>query len=175
MDKVDNFVTLSGLRDLPGDEAIKRQVKAFCEEAQEFYSAMARGYKLEMLDGLADMRFVAETLYILETGTDSQNIAHFYRYFYKAYEAAQELSGIDFADVEIAFNRVEDNNLDKFDSTPEGAHCTLSYYRGEGYPVEQIHKNGYWVTRLTADHNGQFAGKVLKRFGFVGVDLKDLV
>jgi len=175
MDKVDNFVTLSGLRDLPGDEAIKRQVKAFCEEAQEFYSAMARGDKLEMLDGLADMRFVAETLYILETGTDSQNIVHFYRYFYKAYEAAQELSGIDFADVEIAFSRVEDNNLDKFDSTPEGAHCTLSYYRGEGYPVEQIHKNGYWVTRLTADHNGQFAGKVLKRFGFVGVDLKDLV
>ena len=175
MDKVDNFVTLSGLRALPGTEAINRQVKAFCEEAQEFYAAMARGDKLEMLDGLADMRFVAETLCILESCTDSQNLAHFYRYFYKAYEAAEELSGLDFNDVEIAFSRVEDNNLDKFDSTPEGAHCTLSYYRGEGYPVMQAHRNGYWVTTLIGDYNGQFAGKVLKRFGFVGVDLKDLV
>ncbi len=171
MDKVDNFVTLSGLRDLSGDEAIKRQVKSFCEEAKEFYAAMARGDKLEMLDGLADMRFVAETLYCLESnsfGVDASD-------FMVAFVSAQNMSGIDFDDVEIAFSRVEDNNLDKFDSTPEGAHCTLSYYRGEGYPVEQIHKNGYWVTRLTADHNGQFAGKVLKRFGFVGVDLKDLV
>ena len=171
MDKVYDFATLSGLRALPGTEAINRQVKAFCEEAQEFYAAMARGDKLEMLDGLADMRFVAETLYCLESysfGVDASN-------FMGAFVDAQKMSGIDFADVEIAFSRVEDNNLDKFDSTPEGAHCTLSYYRGEGYPVEQVHKNGYWVTKLTADHNGQFAGKVLKRFGFVGVDLRDLV
>jgi hypothetical protein len=171
MDKVNNFVTLSGLRDLPLEQAVTRQVKAFCEEAQEFYAAMARGDKLEMLDGLADMRFVSETLYSLESysiGVDSSN-------FMGAFVDAQKMSGLDFNDVEIAFSRVEDNNLDKFDSTPEGAHATLSYYRGEGYPVMQAHRNGYWVTTLIGDYNGQFAGKVLKRFGFVGVDLKDLV
>ncbi len=51
--------------------------------------------------------------------------------------------------------------------------------------IEQIHKESDEILEqlLTVvedenyplGNNGQFAGKVLKRFGFVGVDLKDLV
>ena len=171
MDKVQEFVTLSGLRALTTKVAVERQVKAFCEEAQEFYSAMAKGDRLGMLDGLADMRFVAETLYTLESYSVGVN-ASFYT---MAYDATAEIAGFDLCDLETAFSRVEENNLDKFDTTAEGAHSTISFWRGEGFPVEQEYKNGYWVTRLTQDYQGLYAGKILKRYGFTGVDLRDVV
>ena len=168
MDKVNQFLIITGLYEIDQQEATSRQLNAFYEEAAEFFTAMGQNNRLEILDGLADMMFVSETLNKL--GIDGKRLADIYRII----RCATDLANMDDV-VDEAFNRVCDNNLDKFDTDCNSAHVSLSYWRGEGYPIEQTYIDGYWVVRLMRDYEGLYAGKILKRYGFVGVDLKDLV
>ena len=166
--------TLSGLRDLPQSEAMRRQMIQFAEETCEFWKAWTKGDAVEMLDGVADMMFVMESLQDLE--------ANLYPKWLE-YEAISEsingcicASGFEDEVVGEAYERVCYSNLTKFDNNEQGAIKTHHYHLAHNRPVETVKVGDYWVCRLTEDVAGfGHKGKVLKSVNFKPVMLEDLI
>jgi len=166
--------TLSGLRDLPQAVAIERQRNQFAEETCEFWKAWRKGDEVEMLDGVADMMFVLESLQDLE--------AHLHPYWIKLGAMADmiyicnDTAGFHSDLVNEAYERVCHSNMTKFDDNEQDAIKTHHYHLAHNRPVETIERNGWYVCRLTEDVYGfGHKGKVLKSVNFKPVTLEDLI
>lgn len=166
--------TLSGLRDLPQVEAIERQRNQFAEEAEEFWKAWRDNDAIGMLDGIADMMFVMESLQDLEAHLPPywMKLGAIADIIYSCNDAAGFQSGL----VNEAYERVCISNLSKFDDNEQDAIKTHHYHLAHNRPVETIERNGWYICRLLEDVVGfGHKGKILKSVNFKPVMLDDLL
>lgn len=172
MSKVRDFLKLTGMLDIPRQEAIERQRAQLAEEIKEFVEAWQSKDRLAMLDAIADVYFVWETLYEL-----GWNITHgIDRNGYRTIkDVVMEIIHHDMFStdtIEVALDRVCDNNLSKFDSTLEDALETRTLYDKINHKTRFEVIDGMYVTK---SQETSTYGKVLKSHKFVPVNLEDLI
>ena len=169
-----DFNRASGLHALPQAEAVQRQMNQFAEESDEFWKAWAKGDKLKMLDGLADMIFVMESLQDLESHLPPLSLK--LGGLSESINGCVYVSGFDDEVVGEAYERVCYSNLTKFDDNEDDAIKTHHKHIAHNRPVETVKVGDYWVCRLTEDVEGfGHKGKILKSHKFKTVNLEDLV
>ena len=162
------------MRDLPRDEAIERQRNQFAEEAKEFWDSWRNNDQIGMLDGVADMMFVIESLQDLE--------AHLYPFWIRLaaiadiVQSCSDIAEFKSDTVIEAYDRVCISNLSKFDDSKEDAIKTHQFHFAYGRPVATIERNGWYICILLDDVEGfGHKGKILKSHKFKTVFLEDLL